>query len=69
MNTPLETRKLASALLTYDDGTTLLLEVKLDQGIHRVNDYTHGSTRLITHEIFIAEAEVDNELVGQIQTS
>lgn len=69
MNTPLETKKLASALLTYEDGSTLLLEVKLDQGIHRVNDYKHGSTKLITHEIFIAEAEINDEPIGELQTS
>lgn len=52
-NTPLETRKLKSVLLTYDDDTTLFLEVVDGQGIHRVNEYG----MLTTHDIFIAYGE------------
>jgi len=54
-------------LLTYEDGSTLLLAVKLGQGIHRVNDFKHGSNKLITHEIFIAEAEINDEPIGEFQ--
>lgn len=49
-NTPLETKRLKTVLLTYEDDTTLLLEILEDQGYHRVNNYNN---KLITHEIFI----------------
>lgn len=59
-NTPLETRKLKSVLLTYEDDSNLELEVIDGQGIHRVNEYG----MLTTHDIFLAYGEEVAEPTG-----
>lgn len=56
-NTPIETRQLQSALLTFDDNTTLLLEVEELQGIYRVSEFQNEKSILTIHEIFITFGE------------
>ena len=56
--TPQETKTLLSALLTYEDGTTELLTVIDDQGIHRVSEYS-GQKTMIIHEILITYGEAN----------
>jgi len=45
-------------LLTYEDGTTELLTVIDDQGIHRVSEYS-GQKTMIIHEILITYGEAN----------
>ena len=58
---PLETKRIRSCLLEYDDGTTYLLEVEADQGFHRVSEYSSNGKILTTHEVFITYGKRENE--------
>ena len=58
--TPQQTRSLQSALLTYDDGTTELIEVEDQQGFHRISNYKD----ITIHEVFITHGEHHAQSTG-----
>lgn len=49
----METKSLRSALVTYEDGSFVLLNVEDAQGFHRISEFSNGATKLTIHEIFI----------------
>lgn len=59
-NTPLETKRLKSVSLTYEDDSILELEVIDGQAVHTVNEYG----MLTTHSIFLAYGETVAESTG-----
>lgn len=58
------TRNLKSISLTYEDDSTLELEVVDQQGFHRVSEYVGDTGKFIMHEIFLTYGEKDG-IVGQ----
>jgi hypothetical protein len=61
------TRNLKSVLLTYEDDTSVELEVVDQQGFHRVSEYVGDRGRFIMHEIFLTYGEQDG-IVGESPT-
>lgn len=53
VKTPTAAKKIASCKIVYEDGTELELPVENNQGLHRINDYSHKGKKLVAHEIFI----------------
>jgi len=54
-------------LLTYEDDTSLELEVVDQQGFHRVSEYEGANGRFIIHEVYLTYGEKDG-LIGQNTT-
>ncbi len=57
VNTPKTgTQSLSRCLLTFEDGSTLEIEVKDQQGFYRTNEYkAKNEIGILTHEIYITE--------------
>jgi len=64
VNTPMTTRNLKLILLTYEDDTSLELEVVDQQGFHRISEYEGANGRFIIHEVYLTYGEKDG-LIGQ----
>jgi hypothetical protein len=53
------TRNLKSVLLTYDDDSTLELEIIDEQGYHRTSEYVGARGRCYVHEVYLTYGEKD----------
>lgn len=61
------TRNLKLVLLTYEDDSSIELEVVDQQGFHRVSEYVGANGKFIIHEVYLTYGEKDG-LIGQDST-
>lgn len=55
--TPLQTRAVKKVTIEYPDSSSLVLEVELEQGFHRIEEYRANGKKITIHEVFLTFGE------------